>query len=130
LLQASRADLRGSARGIYGFVFSWPILVIFVTAAVVSAVRRSIWAGVKAMVWTMLVASLCFFAIAVAESVRWYESGSSLIFAGDAVPPDAVGENIRNFTWFLLVFPLFWTPFGVMGAAIGRAVGARRSRAR
>jgi hypothetical protein len=128
LLQSSRSDLRGSGSGIFGYVFSWPVVAIFATALVVAAMRRSIWAGVQAPVWTALLASLAFFAIAVAEAVLWYRAGASLILAGDSVPLDAIGENIRNFTWFL--FPCFWTPFGVIGAALGCAGRARLSRAR
>lgn len=99
-------------------MFSWPVVAIFATAIVVAALRQSIWAGVQATVWTALLASLAFFAIAVAEAVLWYRDAASLILAGDAVRFDAVGENIR-----------FWTPFGVIGAAIGRAGRARLSRA-
>ena len=129
LLQSSRSDLRGSAEGIWEYMFSWPILAIFATAVTVAALRRSIWAGIQATVWTALLASLAFFAIAVAEAVRWYRTTTGLILAGDAVPLNAVGENIQNFSWFLVLFPLFWTPFGVIGAAIGRAARARLSRA-
>jgi hypothetical protein len=110
-------------------VFTVPVAAIFVTAVVVAAVRQSIWAGVQATVWTALLSSLVFFAIAVAEAVRWYQADASLILAGDAVPLEAVGENIRNFSGFLILFPFFWTPFGVIGAAIGRAARARLSHA-
>lgn len=129
LVQSSRADLRGSAEGIFGYVFLMPIAPIFVSAVVVAAGRRSLWAGVQATVWTTLLTSLAFFAIAVAEAVSWYRAGSSLILAGDAIPLDAVGESIRNFTFFLVLLPVFWMPFGVIGAAIGRAGRARLSRA-
>jgi len=130
LLQSSRSDLRGSGRGIVGYVFFVPIAAIFMTAVVVAAGRRSLWAGVQAAVWTALLASLAFCAIAMAEAVRWYQADTSLILAGDGVPLDAVGENIRNFTYFLVLLPLFWLPFGVFGAALGRAGRARLSRGR
>ncbi|HEX7277917.1 MAG TPA: hypothetical protein VF244_11125, partial [Acidimicrobiales bacterium] len=121
LLSSSRADLRGDAQGVFGYVFFVPIVAIFVTAVGVGAGRRSLWAGVQAAVWTALLASLAFAAIAMAEAGRWYQAGSSLILAGDSVPLDAVGENIRNFTLLLVLLPYFWMPFGVLGAAIGRA---------
>jgi hypothetical protein len=124
LLLASRSDLKingGDGSGIWGYVQFMPIPAIFVTALVLSAVRRSVWAGLQVAVWTALLASLAFYAIAVSEAVLWYQDDSSLILAGDAVGPEFIGENIRNFTWFLILFPYFWMPFGVIGAAIGRA---------
>ena len=59
----------------------------------------------------------------------WYQDDHSLILVGDAVRPEFIGENIRKFTWFLILFPYLWLPFGVIGAAIGRAGRARLSRA-
>lgn len=50
---------------------------------------------------------------------------TSLILAGDAVPLDAVGENLRNFVWALVLVPFWWLPFGVLGAA-GGGYAARR----
>ncbi|MGH2688171.1 MAG: hypothetical protein ACRDKW_05120 [Actinomycetota bacterium] len=64
----------------------------------------------------------------MAEAVPWYRDGAGLILAGDAAPLDAVGENIRNFTFLLILFPFFWTPFGVIGAEIGRVGRARLGR--
>jgi hypothetical protein len=133
LLLASRSDLKingGDGGGIWGYAQFMPILAIFVTALVVAAVRRSVWAGVQVAVWTALLASLAFYAIAVSEAVLWYQDDQSLILAGDAVRPAFIGENIRNFTWLLILFPYFWMPFGVIGAAIGRAGQARLSGAR
>jgi hypothetical protein len=130
LLQASRAELRGSGTGIFNYVFFIPIAAIFATAAVVAALRQSLWAGVQATVWAALLTSVAFFAIAVTEAVHWYQAGAGLILDGEAIPRDAaVGMNIRNFTGFLVLLPFFWTPFGVIGAAIGRAGRARLSRA-
>ncbi|MGH2688172.1 MAG: hypothetical protein ACRDKW_05125, partial [Actinomycetota bacterium] len=58
LLVSSRADLRGSAAGIFEYVFFGPIVAILATAVVVAALRQSTWAGVRATVWTALLASL------------------------------------------------------------------------
>jgi hypothetical protein len=132
LLLASRSDLKvngGDGDGIFGFVHFMPVPAIFVTALLVGAVRRSVRAGVQATVWTALLAALAFFAIAVSESVLWYQDDESLILAGDAVKPEFIGENIRNFTWFLILFPFFWAPFGVIGAAVGSVGRASLSRA-
>ena len=131
LLRASRSDLKvngGDGAGIWGYAQFMPLLGIFVTALVVAAARRSVWAGVQVAVWTALLTSLALYAIAVSEAVLWYRDDESLILAGDAVKPEFIGENIRNFTWFLILFPFLWMPFGVIGAAIGRAGRARLSR--
>ena len=63
--------------------------------------------------WTALLASLVTYAVAVSEALRWYALDTSLILASDAVPLSAVGENLRNFTWALLLLPYWWLPFGV-----------------
>lgn len=71
--------------------------------------------------WTDLLTGLACYAVAVSEANRWYRFDASLILAGDAVPVEAVGENLRNLIWVLLLFPFWWLPFGVIGAAIGSA---------
>jgi hypothetical protein len=124
LLVVSRLGLRdvaGLDAGIFGYLFGVPIGVVFAGSLLAAAVRRSFRAGVQAAVWTALLASPVIFAIAVSEAVHWYQLHTSLILAGDSVPLHAVGENLRNFTWGLLLFPLWWLPFGVLGAAVGAA---------
>lgn len=93
----------------------------FVSAVVLAGLRRSIWAGVRVAVWAVLLASVAVFAVAVSESVLWYQDDSSLILAGDGVPITAVGENIGDFTFLMVMLPYLWTPFGVISAAIGAA---------
>ena len=63
-----------------------------------------------------MLASLLTYAVALPEAVRWYALDTSLILASDAVPLSAVGENLRNFTWSLLLLPFWWLPFGIIGA--------------
>ena len=70
---------------------------------------------------TALLASFAIYAVALMESIRWFQAETSLIYAGDGIPLQAVGENIRNFAWGLILHPLWWLPFGVFGAAAGRA---------
>ena len=94
---------------------------IFATALVVAAVRRSTWAGVQATMWTALLVSLAFYAISVSEAVR--------IFAGDGIPVGVLGETIREFTVFLVVFPSLWMPFGCWAAAVGSEIRPRPARA-
>jgi hypothetical protein len=130
LLQASRADLRAGGSGIFDYLLFVPVVAIFATGVVMAALRGSLRAGVQATVWTAVLTSLGFFAVAMAEAVRWYRSGAGLILDGETIPFDAaIGVNIRNFTGFLILLPFFWTPFGVIGAAIGRAARARLLRA-
>lgn len=130
LLQTSRSELRGGGEGVFEYVLYLPILTIFLAALAVAAGRRSLRAGVQAGAWTAVLAAIAFFAVAVVEAPRWYRLRSSLILAGDAVPLAAVGETIRNFALLLVLLPVFWIPFGVFGAALGRAGRDRLSRAR
>lgn len=129
LLVASRLGLRevaGLDSGIFGYVFFVPPGVIFAAAALASTLRRSLRAGVQTAVLTALLASLVIFAVALMESMRWYQAETSLIYAADGIPLEAVGENIRNFAWGLILLPLWWLPFGVFGAAAGRARWVQR----
>jgi hypothetical protein len=78
----------------------------------------------------VLLASLVVFAGALVEAVRWYGFDTSLILAGDSVPLRAVGENIRNFTWGLILHPFWWPPFGLIGAIAGPSLRRPPRRAR
>jgi hypothetical protein len=56
--------------------------------------------------------------VALPEAVRWYAHDASLLLASDAVPLNAVGENLRNFTWSLWLLPFWWLPFGLIGGGL------------
>ena len=117
LLLTSRLGLRGVAGldvGVLPYLYLIPIAVVFAGSAWAAARHRSFRAGVQTAVWTVLLASLLTYAVALTEAVRWYAMDASLILASDAVPLDAVGENLRNFTWSLLL-PFWWLPFGIVG---------------
>ncbi len=86
--------MAGMDAGIFGYLYLAPIIVIIGASAWTSALRRSRWTGVQTAVWTALLASLVTYALAVSEAVRWYALDNSLILASDAVPLDAVGENL------------------------------------
>jgi hypothetical protein len=125
LLLWSRLALRQVAdldAGIFPYLYLWAPVVVLAGSAVAGAAGRSFRAGVQAAVWTALLAVLALFAVAVTESVGWYEQDTSLILAGDGIPLVAVGENLRNFVWSLLLLPFWWVPFGVLGAAAGTRV--------
>jgi hypothetical protein len=98
--------------GIAPYVYLAPVAVTFAAAALGGSRR----VGVQAAVWTVLFGSLAIFAVALLESVRWYQLQTSLILAGDGIPLEAVGENLRNFTWGLILLPAWWLPFGLIGA--------------
>jgi hypothetical protein len=106
--------------GLCAYLILAPIVALFASSAAVAAMRRSFRAGVQTAVWTALLASLAVFAFGIPEAIRWYRFETSLIFAGDGVPIEAVGENLRGFAWGLVLLPFWWLPFGVIGAAIGR----------
>lgn len=113
-------DVGGLDSGVFGYLYLLAPLALVAGGALAAAARRSFRAGVQAAAWTALLGSLAVFAVAVPESVAWYRHDTSLILAGDAVPLDAVGENLRNFVWQLVLVPFWWLPFGVLGAAAGR----------
>jgi hypothetical protein len=75
---------------------------------------------------TTLLTSPAVFAVALVEAVRWYRVEAATILMYDNIPVDAVGESLRTFTWGLLLFPLWWLPFGVLGAAVTAWVGRLR----
>jgi hypothetical protein len=60
-----------------------PVQALFVTALVVAAVRRSVWAGVQVAVWTALLASLAFYAIAVSEGACPESRGTWVTIRGE-----------------------------------------------
>ena len=128
LLLWSRLALREVGEldaGIFPYLYVWAPVVVLAGSAVAGAIRRSLRAGVQAAVWTALLGVLALFAVGVTESVGWYEYDTSLILAGDGIPLAAVGENLRNLVWSLLLLPFWWVPFGVLGAAAGASVGRR-----
>ena len=108
--------------GVFGYLFLAGAGAVMAAAVVVALARGSLGAGVQAAVWTALLGSLAMFAVAVPESVTWYRELSGLILAGDGIPLRAVGENLRNFTWLLILLPLWWLPFGLLGASLGRTL--------
>lgn len=128
LVVASRLGLRGVVvleEGLCAYLILAPITLVFTGSVVAAAVGRSFRAGVQAAVWTALLGSLAVYAVGLLEALVWYRFDSSLIFAGDGVPVDAVGENLRGFAWGLVLLPFLWLPFGVIGAAVGcRSRGA------
>lgn len=129
LVVASRLGVRGIGgfdSGIFGYVFGMPMAALFAGSLVAALVRRSFRSGAQAAAWIALLTTPAFYAIALMESVRWYENDTSLIYASDTVPIEAVGENIRNFMWGLILLPVWWIPFGIFGAAIGSARWLRR----
>jgi hypothetical protein len=126
LVVVSRLDLRDGSGGIAGYLFLVPVALLFATSGVVAAVGRSLRAGVQAAVWTALLGSLAVFAAGLVEAVRWYRFNSSLIFMGDSVPLHAAGENLGDFIGLLVLLPVWWLPFGLIGAALGGASWWRR----
>lgn len=129
LVVVSQLGLRGVGefnQGVFPYVFGAPVVLLFVACLAAAWCGGSFRSGALTAAWTALLTTPGFYAIAVMQSAFWYRLDSSLIYAGDAVPIEAVGENIRNFTWGLILFPIWWLPFGMIGAAIGSAQWLRR----
>jgi hypothetical protein len=131
LFGASRLGVRGANffdSGILPSVFFLPMGALFVGGFVAAGVRRSFRAGATTALWTALLASPAIYAIAVLESITWFEVNHALIYAADGIPIDAVGENIRNFAWGLILFPFWWLPFGIFGSTLGSRVLRARAQ--
>lgn len=111
--------------GILGYVFLAPVPVLLLISLATARATRSFRTGAQTAVWAAVLTSLAFFAVAMLEAVRWYHVDSSLILAADGIPLVAVGENLRNFSWGLILFPTWWLPFGLLGAALGQRIGTR-----
>ncbi|MBM7785617.1 hypothetical protein [Tenggerimyces flavus] len=109
--------------GILGFLFLAPVPVLLVGSLTTAFANRSFRTGAQTAVWAAVLTSLAFFAVALLEAINWYHVGSSLILAADGIPLVAVGENLRNFSWGLILFPSWWLPFGLLGAALGHRIG-------
>jgi len=102
--------------GVLPYLYLIPIAVVFAGSAWAAARHGSFSTGLRTAVWTVMLGSLLTYVVALAEAVRWYALDTSLILASDAVPLSAVGENLRNLTWSLLLLPFWWLPFGIIGA--------------
>ena len=113
------ATRTGLGDGILGYLYLVPSVVIFLVAAIAAMSGRSFRAGVRATVWICVLTSLLLFAVAIVEAVQWYRFDTRLILAGDGVPLSAVGENLRNFLCGMILLPVWWLPYGVIGAAAG-----------
>lgn len=123
LSQAGLDDVGPLSIGIAGFLFLAPVPVLLVGSLVTAFAGRSFRTGAQTAVWAAVLTSLMFFAVALLEAVRWFHVDSSLILAADGIPLAAVGENLRNFGWGLVLFPFWWLPFGFLGAALGQRIG-------
>jgi hypothetical protein len=126
LLLASRAALRsagGLEAGVAPYLFLGAPALILVATAIAGARGRTFAAAVPAAVWTVALGALLMFAVGTVEASRWSELHGRLIFDGERNHPP--GRIPDSFAWGLLVLPLWWLPFGVLGAALGHRLRRR-----
>ena len=113
LVAASRLALTsefGLGSGIFFYLFlACPLLL-----ALVGAASRSLLAGVQTVVWATVLGTLTVFCVGLAEALHWHDATGLLIFDGEGGYP--VGTNLPDFVTGLVVLPLWWLAFGLIGA--------------
>jgi len=112
------AEARLSSEGLLASFFLLPLAVVFVASAAVTVVGRSFRAGVQTAVWVTMLGVLTVFAVGLLEALRRFQIDAALIL--DAEAGTTFDENLVSLTFMLAVLPLWWLPFGVLGAAFGR----------
>jgi hypothetical protein len=120
LLAASRLALTsefGLGSGIFFYLFvACPLLV---AAAAAQAARHSLLAGVQTAVWATVLGTLTVFCVGLLEALHWHGATGLLIFDGEGGRP--AGTNLTDFITGLVVLPLWWLAFGVIGAGAVRS---------
>jgi hypothetical protein len=120
LLVASRFALRSDGwreGGVTPYLLLGAPTLVLVASAIAGTRGRTFGAGVRTAVGTVALGALLVAAVGTVEASHWHQHGR-LIFDGDRISPPGGGPDA--FTWGLLLLPLWWLPFGVLGAALGR----------
>jgi hypothetical protein len=122
LVAASRLALT-SDFGLGSGIFFYLIVVcpLLLSAAGAQAARRSFLAGVQTVVWATVLGTLTVFCIGLPEALHWHGATGLLIFDGEG--GRAAGTNLADFVTGLVVLPLWWLAFGLMGAAASHRHG-------
>jgi len=111
-------EARLSSEGILASLFLLPLAVVFVASAAVAVAGRSFRGGVQTAVWVTMLGVLTVFAVGLLEALRRFQIDGAVIL--DAEASSTFGGNLISLTFLLAVLPLWWLPFGVLGAAFGR----------
>lgn len=132
-LVASRVSLAGDRAGILGFLFLGPMLALFAVALTMAFASRSFRTGLVTGGLAFLAGLLGMLAMTMVEAARWHAVAGVYILDGDGPKSglaltrlDAILDPLAS--TFLMFFLLFWTPWPVLGAALGarlRRPGAR-----
>jgi hypothetical protein len=110
LLGASRVALDGV--GVAPYLLLAPP-VILVGAAALGA-RRSLRGGIQTAAWATLLGTLTTFAVGLFEALHWHQTGAGLLL--DAEAPYRAATNFGDLVLCLVVLPLWWAPFALIGA--------------
>jgi hypothetical protein len=123
-LVASRISLAGDRAGILGYLFPGPMLALFAVTVATAFISRSFRTGLVTGVLALLSGLIGVLAMTMAEAARWYAVAGVYVLDGDAPKSglaltrlDAILDPLAP--QFLIAFLLFWTPWPVLGAAIG-----------
>lgn len=119
---ASRAILAGGRGGIIGLTITWPPLVLFSVALLTALATRSFRTGLVSGILAMLAGLVGMLAVAMAEAAHWYDVAGVFLMDGDR-PNGGLDrlDAVMNPTsvFFAIVYLLVWTPWPVLGAAVG-----------
>jgi hypothetical protein len=129
-LVASRAALAGGRAGIMGPAIAWPPLVLFAVALITSRATRSFRIGFVAGGLALLAGLIGMLVVSMVEAARWHDVAGVFLVDGDYPTGglermDAILDPIAP--TFVAIYVLIWTPWPVLGAAVG---SWSRSRAR
>jgi hypothetical protein len=127
---ASRWSLAHDRGGVLAFWMAVPSILLFAVALATAWRTRSFGSGLRAGALAGLAALVAVLAVGVPEAVVWANQQAGYLSTGDAVPPtwqSAVRDVLRP--EFLIGMIVFWTTATAGGAAIGAALGRRRTSA-
>jgi hypothetical protein len=79
-------------------------------------------------VWTAVIGTLLMMAISLPEAVYRYSIDARTLSDGERYLP--VEQNLNGSLWGFVLVPIIGLPFGVLGAAAGRALRRRAPAAR
>jgi hypothetical protein len=124
-LISSRASLIGDRAGslFYVLIVVTPVVLLAVACGIGFA-RASFWSGVGVGFLAMFGALVGILAVAMPEGARWAETAGTYMLDGDAplVGLTARAGALDALRSTLIVGPIAWLPWPVIGAAIGAAL--------
>lgn len=128
-LAASRWSLAHGRGGILGYWMFLPGALLLTITLATAGRTRSFSTALRTGALAGLAALIAVLGVSIPEAVVWADQHAGYLSTGDAVPPtwqDAVLDVLRP--EFLLAMIFQWTASSALGAALGTALGSRRTR--